>query len=580
MNDGECSANAYRYDFESNRYRVVAEGRIESSSGSPFFRGMTPGAQLRPGDRIAPLSAFSDLGQGGLFTGLMDNAGGVAALAVAAPVLAEAGVEAMLAFPDEEEGPVGAGNQTMCRGSARIANLLPPPKLAIIADVQQGGGGPDADTRGGVENSTRLGGGAVLSEFSSLARGAVTAFGLYGTARHMADVIAGFGVRVQELNNAYSSRSDDVSVMMRTPNVLLLGYPGFNRHFDQGLPRAHLDDVMKSAKAVVYASVLGPIFEHRRAAMIWDFMMIDIATVGWLTMDDIVLLDHSCRSGVLGGGALYSAIGAQVWSDRVGIHSVTGREIYEDVQARIASRGLDGEGVGAIDGAGLQLWLLHETETFKRQVPKLNSATADDMDRGRGPLPETYRGARGFHVAPQSPAGTAANVRTLSRLPHRPPVTADILSDEYIDRRLYADFAFVRGASAFLPSEQEIMRIWGPADIRLWLRETTLRLKCHMVAKLGERGSLVCDAESGVLIHTPSHPVQVIDTTGAGDGYCGGFVAGLAASRTLTECAAMGAVSASYVIEACGALETEPPTTAARETRLQRVLAETRYENP
>ena len=191
--------------------------------------------------------------------------------------------------------------------------------------------------------------------------------------------------------------------------------------------------------------------------------MIDIATVGWLTMDDIVLLDHSCRPGVLGGGALYSAIGAQIWSDRVGVHSVTGREVYEDVQARIASRGLDGEGVGAIDGAGLQLWLLHENETFKRQVPKLNSATADDMDRGRGPLPETYRGARGFHVAPQSPAGTAENVRTLSKLPHGPVVTVDILSDEYIDRRVYADFAFVRGASAFLPSEQEIMRIWEPA---------------------------------------------------------------------------------------------------------------------
>jgi hypothetical protein len=69
------------------------------------------------------LTSYNDLGQGGLFTGLMDNAGGVAALAVAAPVLAEAGVEAMLAFPDEEEGPVGAGNQTMCRGSARIAGL-------------------------------------------------------------------------------------------------------------------------------------------------------------------------------------------------------------------------------------------------------------------------------------------------------------------------------------------------------------------------------------------------------------------------------------------------------------------------
>jgi hypothetical protein len=270
MHDGECPANAYRYDLESNRYRVVAEGRIESSAGLPFFRATTLGIVLRPGDRIAPASSFNDLGQGGLFTGLMDNAGGVAALAVAALALAEAGVQAMLAFPDEEEGPVGAGNQTMCRGSARISALLPPPKLAIVADVQQGGRDPDADTRGGVENSTRLGGGAVLSEFSSLARGSVTSLGLYSLARRMTDVIADFGVRVQESNNAYSSRSDDVSVMMRTPNVLLLGYPGFNRHFDRGLPRAHLDDVMNLAKVVVYASVLGPVFEQRRAAMLRD----------------------------------------------------------------------------------------------------------------------------------------------------------------------------------------------------------------------------------------------------------------------------------------------------------------------
>ena len=84
----------------------------------------------------------------------------------------------------------------------------------------------------------------------------------------MAEVIAEFGVRGQESNNAYSSRSDDVSVMIKTPNVLLLGYPGFNRHFDRGLPRAHLDDVTNLAKAVVYASALGPILEQRRAAML------------------------------------------------------------------------------------------------------------------------------------------------------------------------------------------------------------------------------------------------------------------------------------------------------------------------
>jgi sugar/nucleoside kinase (ribokinase family) len=308
--------------------------------------------------------------------------------------------------------------------------------------------------------------------------------------------------------------------------------------------------------------------------------MIDIATVGWLTMDDIVLVDHSCLPGVIGGGALYSAIGAQIWSDNVGVHSVTGREVYGDVRTQIEARGLDCEGVGAIDGAGLQLWLLHENETFKRQVPKLNSATADDMDCGRRPLPQAYRGARGFHVAPQTPAGTAANVSAFAALPHRPVVTVDILSDELIDRRLYADLAFLRGASAFLPSEAEIARIWGPPDIGIWLRETAARLKCHMVAKLGERGSLVCDSENGVLIHAPAYPAKVVDTTGAGDGYCGGFVAGLAVGRPLAECAAMGTVSASYVVEACGALETKRPSIAARQARLERVLAGTRYEKP
>lgn len=306
--------------------------------------------------------------------------------------------------------------------------------------------------------------------------------------------------------------------------------------------------------------------------------MIEVVTVGWLTNDDIVLSDHSCHPGVLGGGALYSAIGAQIWSDAVGVHSVTGRTVYDDVRARVAARGLDAEGVTAIEGAGLQLWLLHESETFKQQAPKLGSATADEMDRGRGPLPLGYRSARGFHVAPQTPAGTMQNVRALCAFPLRPVVTVDILSDAYIDCSLYTDLEFARGASAFLPSEAEIARIWAPSDICVWLRETALGLKCHIAAKLGARGSLVCDADTGALVNTPAFPVSVVDTTGAGDGYCGGFVAGLAVGRPLAECAAMGAVSASYIVEACGALETRRPTPAERLSRLQHVLAGTRYE--
>jgi hypothetical protein len=176
--------------------------------------------------------------------------------------MAEAGIEAMLAFPDEEEGPHGSGSQVMGRGGSRLVNILPTPDLAIVADVQQAGGDADADTRGGVENSTRLGQGAVLAEFSSLARGAVTPPHLYALAQDMIGVLAELGVPVQESNNAYTSRSDDVSVLLKTPNILLLGFAGFNRHLDRGEPRANLHDLVSLSKALVYYAAIAPAYRE------------------------------------------------------------------------------------------------------------------------------------------------------------------------------------------------------------------------------------------------------------------------------------------------------------------------------
>ncbi len=270
VRDGTRLAQAYRFDLMRNALVRIAEGRLESENGIPSFRPDTGAPPLRPGDRVTLSSRYREKADTGVFTGAMDNAGGVAALALAAPVLAAAGIEAMLAFPDEEEGPVAPGNHMIGRGSSRLVSMLPAPQLAIVADVQQAGGDPDADTRGGVENSARLGEGAILAEFSSVARGAVTPPDLYALAHHTARRLGSLGVSVQESNNAYSSRSDDVSVMLKTPNILLLGFPGFNRHHDQGEPRAHLDDVVNLAKALVYMGAVGPVMAERRRTLLGD----------------------------------------------------------------------------------------------------------------------------------------------------------------------------------------------------------------------------------------------------------------------------------------------------------------------
>ena len=439
--------------------------------------------------------------------------------------------------------------------------------------MQQAGGGDGAKAPG-PENTSRLGEGAVLSEFSSLARGAVTPPPVYALARHLGHLVADVGVKVQESNNAYTSRSDDVSVMLKTPNIVLVGFPGFDRHFDRAEPRAELSDIVdlvEGARLCVPAAA-----DRAQAERCRRRAVIDVATIGWLTVDDIVLTDGTCRLAVRGGGALYSAVGARIWSDSVGIHSVAGRPHFAETRRQIEARGIDATGVGRTDGNGLELWLLHESEIHKQQVPKLTSTNAIELDALRGPLPQAYAGARAFHIAPQGPESGLANAKKIAALSPRPVATMDILADEFIDASAYRDLAFLSHLTAFMPSETEIERIWRPSSIEGWLVENAEFYGCNMIAKLGERGSLVCEATTGALTHVPAFPVRVVDTTGAGDAYCGGFVAGLAAGHPLVTCAAMATVSASYVVEACGALATHQPTVDERNDRLQRALSAAR----
>jgi putative aminopeptidase FrvX len=245
IQNGSRLAVAYRFVPSNARYEIAARGCLESEDSHPFFRPESGDLDLKPGDRIVFSTSYREDRLTGDITADIDNAGGVAALLAAAPLLAAAKVEALIAFPDEEEGPPGSGNQMIGRGSSRILNLLPVPELVVVSDVQQTGG-----------DGAKLGQGAILSEFSSLTRGAVTPPHLYALAVELAAALPEVGVKIQLSDNSYTSRSDDVSVMLKTPNILLLGFPGFNRHFDLGEPTANIYDLVNLAKSMVYFAAL------------------------------------------------------------------------------------------------------------------------------------------------------------------------------------------------------------------------------------------------------------------------------------------------------------------------------------
>ncbi len=59
-------------------------------------------------------------------------------------------------------------------------------------------------------------------------------------------------------------------------------------------------------------------------------------------------------------------------------------------------------------------------------------------------------------------------------------------------------------------------------------------------------------APSVTQIYVPAVPTNVIDPTGAGNAYCGGFLAGYVQTSDVLTAARYGAVAASFLVEQAG----------------------------
>jgi len=59
------------------------------------------------------------------------------------------------------------------------------------------------------------------------------------------------------------------------------------------------------------------------------------------------------------------------------------------------------------------------------------------------------------------------------------------------------------------------------------------------------------DAMVGRFHFVPAYPCSVIDATGAGNSYCGGFLVGYLRTRDVLHAALYGTVSASFTVRAC-----------------------------
>jgi len=115
--------------------------------------------------------------------------------------------------------------------------------------------------------------------------------------------------------------------------------------------------------------------------------------------------------------------------------------------------------------------------------------------------------------------------------------------------------ALLNGVTAFLPSQEELENLFWGETYDLWeMAEAVSMFGCeYVVIKCGALGQLLYVADTRRKWEIPAYPARLDDPTGAGDAFCGGFLAGYCRNYDPLEGVLHGNVSASLKLEGSGA---------------------------
>ena len=293
----------------------------------------------------------------------------------------------------------------------------------------------------------------------------------------------------------------------------------------------------------------------------------DLAVLGNLILDDVVLPDGTTRMAQPGGAALYAALGARLWGVEVGVVSVVGRDYPSEVLQGLDERGIDISGVRRADGPTLRTWLLYEGRR-RRVVHRLDGPTHAEVSPGAEDLPPD-RAPRACHLAPMPFATQRQLVAELSR---RPGTLLSLDPYELVrEEALPAWHELLAGLDLLFLSEDEMELPGGLAEPEEALRRLAGppgRLR-QVLYKRGERGGLLFDPPESRFRRWEALPTRIVEPTGAGDAFAGGLLAGRLLGEGTEPAIQRGLVSAGFALDGPGPEALLRATPAEAERRLQ-----------
>ena len=266
--------------------------------------------------------------------------------------------------------------------------------------------------------------------------------------------------------------------------------------------------------------------------------------VGTVATDDIVT-PFAAVEGVLGGSAVYAATAGSLYAP-VQIVGVIGADFPSEYMAYLKERQFDLEGLETQSGktfhwAGKYHDDMNTRDTLATDLNVL--ATFNPT------LPAAYRNTPYVFLANVDPT---VQLQALDQM-EQPALTVLDTMNYWIETQRDALTAVMRRADLIMVNDEELRQYTGEHSLLRAAREMLALGPRALIVKKGEHGAALVTPDG--YYYAPAYPLEdVVDPTGAGDSFAGGFLGyiakhGKATARDLHRALIHGSVVASYTVE-------------------------------
>jgi sugar/nucleoside kinase (ribokinase family) len=254
---------------------------------------------------------------------------------------------------------------------------------------------------------------------------------------------------------------------------------------------------------------------------------------------------------IVGGAATYISLAASYFVDKINLVSVVGDDFSSEFLALMKKRGINQEGLQIKVGEKSFFWSgkyhydMNTRDTLETQL--------NVLEKFEPVIPESYQDCDFLMLGNLAPS---VQLSVINQLRKKPAIIVLDTMNFWMNVAMDDLKKVIKKVDILTINDEEARQLSGEYSLVRAAKRIIEMGPKYLIVKKGEHGALLFDSEK--MFFAPALPIEdVLDPTGAGDTFAGGFIGYLSQTKNLSfenlkRAIIIGSAMASFTVEKFG----------------------------